>query len=73
MPRGAAGKGPFVRYEYEGRVSQVEDAPPKDEFDLCKEAAVEISGDAYASIRVPAKEAGALYGKRVRVIVEVDG
>ena len=61
-----------MRYEYGGRVSRVEDAFPKDEFDLSKEATVEISGDAYASVRVPRKEAGALYGKSVRVIVEVE-
>ena len=60
-----------MRYEYDGRVSSVDDAPPKDEFDLSKEATVEISGDAYASIRVPQEDAGALYGKSVRVIVEV--
>lgn len=61
-----------MRYEYDGHVSSVDDALPKNEFDLSKEATVEISGDAYASIRVPRKEAGALYGKDVRVIVEVD-
>ena len=60
-----------MRYEYDGRVSSVDDALPKDEFDLSKEATVEISGDAYVSIRVPQEDAGALYGKRVRVIVEV--
>lgn len=62
-----------MRYEYDGRVSSVEDALPKNEFDLSKEATVEISGDAYASVRVPQEDAGALYGKSVRVIVEVDG
>lgn len=61
-----------MRYEYDGRVSSVEDALPRDEFDLSKEATVEISGDAYARVRVPRKEAGVLYGKRVRVIVEVE-
>ena len=61
-----------MRYEYRARVSRVEDAFPKDEFDISKEATVEISGDAYASIRVPRDGAGALYGKRVRVIVEVE-
>lgn len=61
-----------MRYEYDGRVSSVEDALPKDEFDLSKEAIVEISGDAYASVRVPQEDAGALYGKSVRVIVEVE-
>ena len=61
-----------MRYEYDGRVSSVEDALPKDEFDLSKEAMVEISGDAYASVRVPQEDAGALYGKNVRVIVEVE-
>lgn len=62
-----------MRYEYGGRVSRVEDAFPKDEFDLSEEATVEISGDAYASVRVPREDAGALYGKDVRVIVEVIG
>ena len=62
-----------MRYEYDGRVSSVEDALPKNEFDLSKESTVEISGDAYASVRVPREDAGALYGKSVRVIVEVDG
>lgn len=61
-----------MRYEYHARISRVEDALPKDEFDLSKEATVEISGDAYASIRVPQEDAGTLYGKRVRVIVEVE-
>lgn len=61
-----------MSYEYEGRVNRVEDAFPKDEFDLSEEATVEISGDAYASVRVPRGEAGELYGKRVRVIVEVE-
>lgn len=61
-----------MRYEYGGRVSTVEDALPKDEFDLSKEAMVEISGNAYASVRVPQEDAGALYGKSVRVIVEVE-
>lgn len=61
-----------MRYEFYAVVTGVEDAPPKDEFDLCKEAAVEISGDAYARFRVPREDAGALYGKRVRVIVEVE-
>lgn len=61
-----------MRYEYDGHVSSVEDALPKDEFDLSKEAMVEISGDAYASVRVPREDAGALYGKRVRVVVEVE-
>lgn len=61
-----------MRYEYDGRVSSVEDAAPVNEFDLSKESMVEISGDAYASIRVPRKEAGVLYGKSVRVIVEVE-
>ena len=60
-----------MRYEYDGRVSSVEDALPKDEFDLSKEATVEISGDVYASVRVPRDGAGELYGKRLRVIVEV--
>lgn len=62
-----------MRYEYDGRVSRVEDAIPRDEFDLSQSAMVEISGDAYASVRVPQEDAGALYGKSVRVIVEVDG
>ena len=53
-------------------MSRVEDAFPKDEFDLSKEATVEISGNAYASVRVPREDAGALYGKSVRLIVEVD-
>ena len=61
-----------MRYEYDGRVSSVDDALPKNEFDLRKEANVEIRGDARAYIRVPAKQAGALYGKSVRVIVEVE-
>ena len=61
-----------MRYEYDGRVSSIDDALPKNEFDLSKEATVEISGDVYASIRVPQEDAGALYGKSVRVIVEVD-
>lgn len=61
-----------MRYEYDGRVSSVDDALPKDEFDLRKEANVEIRGDARAYIRVPQEDAGALYGKSVRVIVEVD-
>lgn len=61
-----------MRYEYDARVTSVEDALPKNEFDLQEEARVEISGDAYASVRVPRKEAGALYGKRVRVTVEVE-
>lgn len=61
-----------MRYEYDGRVSSVEDALPKNEFDLSKESTVEISGDAYASVRVPREDAGALYGKSVRVIVEVE-
>ena len=61
-----------MRYEYGGRVSSVDDALPKNEFDLRKEANVEIIGDARAYIRVPRKEAGALYGKNVRVIVEVE-
>ena len=61
-----------MRYEYHARVSRVEDAFPKDEFDLSKESMVEISGDAYASVRVPRDGAGALYGKRARVIVEVE-
>ena len=61
-----------MRYEYDGRVSSVDDALPKDEFDLRKEANVEIIGDARAYIRVQRKDAGALYGKRVRMIVEVD-
>ena len=61
-----------MRYEYGGRVSRVEDAFPKNEFDLSQSATVEISGDAYASIRVPQEDAGALYGKSVRVIVEVE-
>ena len=60
-----------MRYEYDGRVSSVDDALPKNEFDLCKEANVEITGDARAYIRVPREDAGALYGKSVRVIVEV--
>lgn len=61
-----------MRCEYEGRVVSIEDAIPRDEFDLSEEATVEISGDAYARVRVPRKEAGALYGKRARVIVEVE-
>lgn len=61
-----------MRYEYYAVVTGVEDAPPKDEFDLCKEAAVEICDGVYMRFRVPRKEAGALYGKRVRVIVEVE-
>ncbi len=61
-----------MRYEYHARVSRVEDAFTKDEFDLSKESMVKISGDAYASVRVPQEDAGALYGKRVRVIVEVE-
>lgn len=61
-----------MRYEYEGRVVSIEDAMARNEFDLGKEATVEISGDAYANFRVPRGEAGALYGKSVRVIVEVE-
>ena len=61
-----------MRYEYDGRVSSVDDALPKNEFDLYKEADVEIRGDARAYIRVPRDGAGELYGKRVRVIVEVE-
>lgn len=61
-----------MRYVYQARITSVEDAFPKDEFDLSKEATVEISGDAYASVRVPRKDAGELYGKHVRVIVEVE-
>ena len=61
-----------MRYEYGGRVDRVEDAFPKNEFDLSKESTVEISGNVYASVRVPREDAGALYGKDVRVIVEVD-
>ena len=61
-----------MRYEYDARISRVEDAFPKDEFDLSNEAVVEISGDPYASIRVPREDAGVLYGKSVRVIVEVE-
>lgn len=61
-----------MRYVYQARITSVEDALPKNEFDLQEEAMVEIRGDACASVRVPRKEAGALYGKRVRVIVEVE-
>lgn len=61
-----------MRYEYEARISGVEDAMPRDEFDLSQSATVEISGDAYARVRVSRKEAGALYGKNVRVIVDVE-
>lgn len=61
-----------MRYEYEGRVVSIENAMPRNEFDLQREATVEVSDDIYMRFRVPRGEAGALYGKRVRVIVEVE-
>ena len=61
-----------MRYEFYAVVTGVEDAPPKDEFDLCKEAAVEICDGVYMRFRVPRGEAGALYSKMVHVTVEVE-
>ena len=61
-----------MRYEFYAVVTGVEDAIPENEFDLSKSAYVEINDGVYMRFRVPAKEAGALYGKSVRVIVEVE-
>lgn len=61
-----------MRYEYEGRVVSIENAMPRNEFDFQKEAMIEVSDDIYMRFRVPRKEAGELYGKNVRVIVEVE-
>lgn len=61
-----------MRYEYEGRVTTVEDAFPENEFDISKTAYIEIHDGVSMRFRVPRKEAGALYGKNVRVIVEVE-
>lgn len=61
-----------MRYEYEGRVVSIENAMPRNEFDLKREATIEICDDIYMRFRVPRGEAGALYGKRVRVVVEVE-
>lgn len=61
-----------MRYECYAVVTGVEDAIPENEFDLSKTAYVEINDGIYMRFRVPRKEAGALYGKNVRVVVEVD-
>lgn len=61
-----------MKYKYEGRVTTIEDAFPENEFDISKTAYVEIHDGVSMRFRVPRDEAGALYGKRVRVTVEVD-
>lgn len=61
-----------MKYKYEGRVTTVEDAFPENEFDISKTAYVEIHDGVSMRFRVPRKEAGALYGKRMRVTVEVE-
>ena len=61
-----------MKYKYEGRVASIEDAFPENEFDISKTAYVEIHDGVSMRFRVPRDEAGALYGKSVRVIVEVD-
>lgn len=61
-----------MKYKYEGRVTTVEDAFPENEFDISKTAYVEIHDGVSMRFRVPREDAGALYGKNVRVTVEVE-